>query len=106
LLPLKREWDKRRHTFSLRLNKPDEIEILPSAHNDRGEAAVDDGHEEDAEGDPALAAIHVGRRVPVYRKLGDTRPKQLRVIMHRVVMELTDDSIPETLPGERGASAY
>ena len=24
------EWDPRRHTFSLRLNKPDEIEILPA----------------------------------------------------------------------------
>ncbi|MCA1613181.1 MAG: ATP-dependent DNA helicase RecG [Acidobacteria bacterium] len=54
------------------------------------------GEEETA--DPALAAIHVGRRVPVYRKLGGFRTKRLREIMHAVLARLADDSIRETLP--------
>jgi ATP-dependent DNA helicase RecG len=115
------EWDKRRHTFSLRLNKPDEIELLPLGPrasrppglmtNDSVEtelppqpsAGTNDDHnlsDEDAEGDPALAAIHVGRRVPVYRKLADCRPKQLREIMHRVLAAIDDVAINETLPAE------
>src|SRR5258705_13013168 len=48
--------------------------------------------------DPALAAIHVGRRVPVYRKLGDFNSKRLREIMHAVLALLDDKAIPETLP--------
>jgi len=117
------EWDKRRHTFSLRLHKPDEIELLPprprasrplglepanSAEVELAPAMItsedsphdDDSPEADSDGDPELAAIHVGRRVPVYRKLGESRPKQLREIMHRVLSNLADDSIPETLPDE------
>lgn len=120
------EWDPRRHTFALRLNKPDEIEMLPlgplasrphrSPLNNLGEPEIlpaaisstaaksspadDDYPEEDSEGDPSLAAIHVGRRVPVYRKLGEFRPKQLREIMHRVLAGIADDSIPETFPAE------
>jgi ATP-dependent DNA helicase RecG len=42
----------------------------------------------------------VGRRVPVYRKLGEFRPKQLREIMHRTLAGIADESIPETLPAE------
>ena len=120
------EWDPRRHTFSLRLNKPDEIEILPlgprasrphvSPITNSGEIEIlpaetssgatedspadDDSADEESEGDPALAAIHVGRRVPVYRKLGEFRPKQLREIIHRVLLGIADHSIPETLPDE------
>ena len=60
----------------------------------------DDRSDEDPDGDPALATIHVGRRVPVYRKLGESRPKQLREIMHRVLTGIPDCSIPETLPEE------
>ena len=123
------EWDARRNTFSLRLNKPDELEMLPGTFtppehallrladtDGRGDAAADEagedesaaveadadagngeGEEEDA-GDPALAAIHVGRRVPVYRKLGEFRTKRLREIMHAVLARVADDAIPETLP--------
>jgi ATP-dependent DNA helicase RecG len=96
------EWDKRRRTFALRLNKPDEIEILPApTSSGASEDAVGDQHtDEDSAGDPELAAIHVGRRVPVYRKLGESRPKQLREIMHRVLAAIADDAIPETLPAE------
>src|SRR3984893_15670185 len=98
------EWDPRRHTFALRLNKPDEIEILPALGASPGSTAerqIDESAtEEDSEGDPALAAIHVGRRVPVYRKLGELRPKQLREIMYRSLTVIHDHSIPETLPEE------
>ena len=124
------EWDTRRNTFSLRLNKPDELEMLPgtwtppehallrlaeegengSASNRHGaatgsaEAEEDDAGEdgafddEEAVDDPATAAIHVGRRVPVYRKLGEFRTKRLREIMHAVLSRLDDASVEETLP--------
>jgi ATP-dependent DNA helicase RecG len=133
------EWDPRRNTFSLRLNKPDELEMLPGiwtppehallrlaeegaegkGQKGKGEAGADNESaqaggvealaEEDASGDgafdeeetsddPATAAIHVGRRVPVYRKLGEFRTKRLREIMHAVVSRLDDGSVEETLP--------
>jgi ATP-dependent DNA helicase RecG len=102
------EWDARRATFALRLNKPDEIEVLPAANaatsRERavaGSASADrDSDERDFDGDPALAAIHVGRCVPVYHKLGDVRPKQLREIIHRILGAIPDQSISETLPAE------
>jgi len=87
------EWDARRQTYSLRLNKPDEIEILPTVGDD-----LEGG--DDTETDPGLAAIHVGRRVPVYRKLNEVRPKRLREIIHSVLGSLPDTAIPETLPAE------
>jgi ATP-dependent DNA helicase RecG len=119
------EWDTRRNTFSLRLNKPDELEMLPGmwtpperellrlaeesgGENGRGEATEgeppgdEEGLEDDDEGDadPAMAAIHVGRRVPVYRKLGEFRAKRLREIMHEVLSRIDDGEIRETLPAE------
>lgn len=101
-------WDKRRATFSLRLNKPaDELEMLPSPTEI--EAPVPDktedtktaeviGLETPDSGDPALAAIHVGRRVPIYRKLGEFSSKRVREILHAALALLPDSSIPETLP--------
>jgi ATP-dependent DNA helicase RecG len=139
------EWDARRNTFSLRLGKPDELEMLPgiltppenalirlaeqeeaqgasadgdgSAENrsaparaEQEAAEADSGEEADGEGaeegawdeatDPSLAAIHVGRRVPVYRKLGEFRTKRLREIMHAALARLDDESFTETLPAE------
>jgi ATP-dependent DNA helicase RecG len=127
------EWDTRRNTFALRLNKPDELEMLPgiwtppehallrlaedeggrvdaltqeradgNGKDDEPLAAEDNGLEDDEEGsdDPALAAIHVGRRVPVYRKLGEFRAKRLREIMHAVLSLVDDDAITETLPAD------
>src|SRR2546428_1971432 len=67
------EWDKRRQTYSLRLNKPDEIETLAPVTVPGAVATGLSGEPED----PTLAAIHVGHRVPVYRKVSDLRPKQL-----------------------------
>ncbi|MGI8654193.1 MAG: ATP-dependent DNA helicase RecG [Pyrinomonadaceae bacterium] len=137
------EWDGRRNTFALRLNKPDELEMLPGtwtppehallrlAEDDSSQAnetnedhdadAIDpkkrteaaDNPEEDAEeaaedaaDDPALAAIHVGRRVPVYRKLGEFRSKRLREIMHHVLELVPDEAITETLPEELRARQH
>src|SRR6185295_3030256 len=50
--------------------------------------------------DPTLAAIHVGRRVPVYRKLGDFNSKRVREVIHAVLAKLDDKDIRETLPPE------
>ncbi len=131
------EWDTRRNTFSLRLNKPDELEMLPGiwtppehallrlaeeegekgkggngeteaqgsgddVEEDEKDANDENGLEDDAEetDDPALAAIHVGRRVPVYRKLGEFRTKRLREIMHAVLGLVDDSDIGETLPAD------
>ena len=81
------EWDKH-GTYSLRLNKPDELELVAGADDEEGEVEID----------PTLAAIHVGRRVPIYRKLGEFRPKRLREIVHEILVRLPDKSIAETLP--------
>jgi ATP-dependent DNA helicase RecG len=82
------EWDQRRGTYALRLNRPDELELITGA----------DEEELGAEADPALAAIHVGRRVPIYRKLGDFRSKRLREIVHEVLARLGEKAFAETLP--------
>ncbi|HEX8649632.1 MAG TPA: ATP-dependent DNA helicase RecG [Pyrinomonadaceae bacterium] len=134
------EWDTRRNTFSLRLNKPDELEMLPGTWTPpehallrlaeengakegrketggvrkdddaldaddeaEGDESVDSEEEED---DPSLAAIHVGRRVPVYRKLGEFRAKRLREIMHAVLSRLPEEAITETLPADLRARQH
>src|SRR5882672_3859629 len=83
------ESDAQRGTYSLRLNNPNEIELV----------ALDD-EENEVETDPTLAAIHVGRRVPIYRKLGDFRTKRLREIVHQSLGLIPDQIIDETLPAE------
>lgn len=119
------EWDARKNTFALRVNKPDELEILPSEGdynefgllknlseaedaedfeeeiaNDKRRKKKDDADDDLVEDDatPALAMIHVGRRVPVYRKLGPFQTKRLREIMFSVLQNLDKGSVKETLP--------
>ena len=106
------EWDKRRGTYSLHLNKPaDELEMLPAVLDPGDAEAKDERNNEidstknstDADeesGDPALAAIHVGRRVPIYRKLGEFSSKRVREIVHATLALLPDSAIPETLPDD------
>ncbi len=53
----------------------------------------------DEEDDPELAAIHTARRVPVYRKLGDFRTRQLRSIFHHVIANLAGE-VAESLPSD------
>jgi ATP-dependent DNA helicase RecG len=72
-------------TYCLKVNKPDELEVIS---------------EDAADNDSAVSAIHVGRCVPVYRKIGEIRPKQLREILHHVLAELPDAAIKENLPGD------
>lgn len=102
------EWDKRRASFALRLNKPaDELEMLPAApgrETEKATVAEDSKTNEKFEldtldaGDPSLAVIHTGRRVPVYRKLGEFSSKRVREIIHAVLARLPDSAFPESLP--------
>jgi ATP-dependent DNA helicase RecG len=114
------EWDGRRNTFSLRLNKPDELEILPSLEDTEtfgllknlseeevnpkseiGNPKSEDEDEllEDTE-NPEFAMIHSGRHVPVYRKLGPFQTKRLREIVFSVLENLDKTSVSDKLPGE------
>jgi len=90
------EWEGRRTTFKLRLNSAaDELEILSPP----SETPTDDLEQsEENQPDPSLAAIHVGRRVPVYRKLGEFNSKRVREIVHAVLSLLNNKAIEETLP--------
>jgi ATP-dependent DNA helicase RecG len=87
------EWEGRRSTFKLRLNSAaDELEILTPTD--------DPEQSEENQPDPSLAAIHVGRRVPVYRKLGDFNSKRVREIVHTILSLLNNKAIEETLPAD------
>lgn len=108
------EWDSRKNTFALRLNKPDELEILPSdidyenfgllkeLTTAEGESPI----KEDADGESDLddsnqfPAIHTARRVPVYRKLGTFQTKRLREIIYHLLDNLDGKSFTENLPEE------
>jgi ATP-dependent DNA helicase RecG len=100
------ENDLTRRTFSLKLHKPDEIEVLPSAEEQlpmthaKEPAASADPATPEPDNDPTLKAIHVGRRVPVYRRLNDLRPKQLREIIHATLTAIPDEAVAETLPAD------
>ncbi|HKZ02741.1 MAG TPA: hypothetical protein VJ180_10895, partial [Pyrinomonadaceae bacterium] len=92
------EWDARRGTFALHLNKPaDELEMLPSNGEPCATIPVEPPTTEDP-GDPKVNAIHVGRPVPVYRKLGEFQSQRVREIIYGVLAQLPGDTIPESLP--------
>lgn len=100
------EWDGRRNTFVLKLNKPDELEVLPSDEPDllvnaesEGPPESDDTLDEDI-GSPEFDSVHTGRRVPVYRKLGQFQTKRLREIVFDVTRKLEVSAIEENLPGQ------
>jgi ATP-dependent DNA helicase RecG len=105
------EWDSRRGTYALRLHKPaDELELLTGGAIPPKQAKTLDANaqntgssdevEFEVDSDPTLAAIHVGRRVPVYRKLGDFRSKRLREIIHGLLEAISDENISETFPSD------
>ena len=55
---------------------------------------------QDEDDDAETSAIHTARRVPIYRKLGDFRTRQLRSIYHHVLANLSeeiDDPLPEEI---------
>jgi ATP-dependent DNA helicase RecG len=94
------EWNSTKSTYKLQLHRPaDELEILPSP-DQQGETPVDLEQSEENVSDPSLAAIHVGRRVPVYRKLGPFNSKRVREIVHGVFANLDAQAIEETLPAD------
>ncbi len=66
----------------------------------RGFFEVENPDYEFAADDDDADPIHTGRRVPIYRKLGEIRSKQLRSIMHHVVARLNSSEIEEVLPEE------
>ncbi len=119
------EWDGRRNTYALRLNKPDVLEILPTEVDTesfgllrnllneketfepeikipekRGRKITDESDEELLEDvdNPEFAIIHTGRRVPVYRKLGQFQTKRLREIIYNILQNLDKSAVVETLP--------
>jgi ATP-dependent DNA helicase RecG len=106
-------WSERRHAFELKLNKPDELEILPAdvssetfgllkeepAVNEPTKKSEDRSLEEDI-ADPAMKMVHTARRVPVYRKLGAFQTKRLREIIYDVTEQLGPLSVSENLPKE------
>ncbi|MFN0107425.1 MAG: ATP-dependent DNA helicase RecG [Blastocatellia bacterium] len=51
------------------------------------------------ENDSDFDAIHTARRIPVYRKLGDFRTRQLRSIFHHILANLPE-AFAESLPAE------
>ena len=92
------EWrGAKKQTFELKLNKPDELEILP---NDEGSDSfglltetpppvqTDDRSLEEDVADPRLSMVHTARRVPVYRKLGQFQTKRLREIVYDVTRNI------------------
>ncbi|HEV8431593.1 MAG TPA: ATP-dependent DNA helicase RecG [Pyrinomonadaceae bacterium] len=95
------EWEARRNTYKLRLNNAaDELEILLPTEETEAQPEPDPDQTEENLPDPSLAAIHVGRRVPVYRKLGEFNSKRVREIVHAVLALLSDKEIEETLPAD------
>lgn len=110
------EWDSRKNTFALRLNKPDELEILPHLEDTEtfgllknlpadettnNEQRITDDSDADLLEDtenPEFAMIHSGRHVPVYRKLGQFQTKRLREIIFSVLENLDKSSVSDKLP--------
>ncbi len=103
------EWDARRNTFALKLAKPDELEVLPNPEEHPFDAVATLGASDVADKDedlledtdnPEFAMVHTGRRVPVYRKLGQFQTKRLREIIHDVLQKLDRTSVKEYLSAD------
>ncbi len=107
------EWDVRRNTYVLKVNKPEELEILPDDGNDLlGPASAESVETETAPNEtkaeenalyedaarPEFETIHTARHIPVYRKLGSFRTKRLREIIFSVLDLLGPDTIDDPLP--------
>ncbi|HTH50689.1 MAG TPA: DEAD/DEAH box helicase, partial [Pyrinomonadaceae bacterium] len=97
-------WESdQRGVFSLMLNKPDELEILPSVAPEPALIREEFSDETKLDQDiasPEFTPVHTARRVPVYRKLGPFQTKRLREIMHDVLAKLDRTSIKDDLPNE------
>ncbi|CAN5396723.1 ATP-dependent DNA helicase RecG [soil metagenome] len=94
------EWDERKNTFALMVNKPEELEILPAGDLFQSKVTgVSEADEllEDL-GNPEFAPVHTARRVPIYRKLGPFQTKRIREIVYDVLQKLDKASVPDSLP--------
>ncbi len=104
------EWDKRLQTYALLVNKPEELEILPSTtgpETPESSPALEKPNSEreskelaEDTGDPEFATVHTARRVPVYRKLGDFQTKRMREIVYSTLEHLDERSVPDNLPAD------
>ncbi|MBX3290697.1 MAG: ATP-dependent DNA helicase RecG [Acidobacteria bacterium] len=107
------EWDVRRNTYVLKVNKPEELEILPEDVNDLlGPVVAESAETETAPNEtkaeenalyedaarPEFETIHTARHIPVYRKLGSFRTKRLREIIFSVLDLLGPNTIDDPLP--------
>src|SRR5262249_42496178 len=66
--------------------------------NRRGFFEVENPDYEFTSDDEYSEPIHTGRRVPVYRKLGEIRTKQLRSIMFHLLARVDLKQIPDEIP--------
>lgn len=64
----------------------------------RNSLSVENPDYEMVEDDAESGEIHTGRRVPVYRKLGEIRTKQMRTIMYRLFELLDLSTVEELIP--------
>ncbi len=109
------KWEQdKRGQLTLKLTKPEELEILSSKKDvdsfgllkdgnpnsgKESRAKTEDDDLDDDTGDPALATVHTGK-VPIYRKLGPFQTKRLREIIHGVLRILDRSSVADDLPTE------
>ena len=100
-------WSAKKQTFELKLNKPDELEFLPSDESSDSFGSLieapapvrtDDRTLEEDVADPKLSMVHTARRVPIYRKLGQFQTKRLREIVYDVTQNLDSRTVAEILP--------
>lgn len=99
-----------RGVLSLKLAKPEELEILPpvdgplltkeTQKKSEGQSGAADYELEEDIATPEFATVHTARRVPIYRKLGPFQTKRLREITHTVLEKLDRSSIIDPLPGD------
>jgi ATP-dependent DNA helicase RecG len=97
-----------RGVFYLKLQKPEELEILPPAADadpfglikEETVERSDEARLEEDIASPEFARVHTARGVPIYRKLGPFQTKRLREIVHAVLQILDRKSIVDDLPQE------
>lgn len=108
------ELEERKGTYALKVNKPEELEILPQSHGSDAFGLPMDGNDnqsirrqpdqddelEDDTANPEFTPVHTARRVPVYRKLGPFQTKRLREVIYDVLQKLDRSSVADDLPAD------
>jgi ATP-dependent DNA helicase RecG len=83
--------------------EPEDAVILKETGGNRrngvgSSSGTDEDIDTDEGGDPALATVHTGRHVPIYRKFGPFHTKRLREIMFDIFKNLDLSELVERLP--------